>query len=144
MKIRNGFVSNSSSSSFCIMGVAISESELLPLYLKAMGKDGSSTIKPGCRCDIDRDAMKEQGYDFCPKCRKDIFVEIETEIYEMCEELELDYAYGESSDVYVGFSLESGTGVESVIKKLKDAEKKLKELFGNDVIISVHSGVTYN
>jgi len=34
MKIRTGFVSNSSSSSFCIMGVRIEEDELLALYNK--------------------------------------------------------------------------------------------------------------
>jgi hypothetical protein len=145
MKIRNGFVSNSSSSSFCIMGVTTSESELLPLYLKAMGKDASATIEPGCSCDIDRDAMKEQGYSFCPKCQSKLFVEIEPdeELYEMCEALDLDYASEEYGDAYVGISLKSGKNVEGVIEELRKAEKKLKELFGDDADIRVHSGVTY-
>ena len=145
MKKRNGFVSNSSSSSFCIIGVTTTTSELLPLYLKATGKDASAVTEPGCRCDIDRNAMQEQGFTFCPRCKSELFVEVDPdeELYEMCEALDLDYASEEYGDAYVGISLKSGKNVEGVIEELRKAEKKLKELFGDDADIRVHSGVTY-
>jgi len=90
--------------------------------------------------------MKEQGFDFCPKCRRELFISIkpDIDIYEISEKLGLDCSYGGGSDSYIGFDLESGTNVENTIEELRKAEKKLKELFGDNVNISVHSGVTYS
>ncbi|HUU86545.1 MAG TPA: hypothetical protein VMX17_02180 [Candidatus Glassbacteria bacterium] len=143
MKIRNGFVSNSSSSSFCIMGVETSCEDLVELYYKSLGKDIIKDMKPGCRCDIDRNAMKEQGFSFCPKCKKDLFIEKEygEDVEEICEALKLDYSYDYNGDLYVGHDLTEGGNVKSLVNELQNVEKKLKNLFGDNADISVYSGV---
>ena len=146
MKIRKGFVSNSSSSSFCIMGIEISKEDLIKAYYKSLGKDISTEtrIEPGCKCDIDRNAMKAQGFGFCPRCRCDLFVE--KELYEdnaeMCEELDLDYEDA-AGELYVGRNLKTNLNVEGIINGIKATEKKLKELFNHDIEIRVHHGITY-
>jgi len=144
MKKRNGFVSNSSSSSFCIMGVEMDSEELFPIYCKATGVDGSDNVMAGCDCDIDRDQLKSEGSKFCPKCGKDIFIieEKYEDLETMCDALGIEMAYGDRT-TYVGCNLDDNWSVESLVESLQDTEKKLKELFG-DVDISVHSGVTYN
>ena len=73
MKIRTGFVSNSSSSSFCIIGVTRDWANVLA---KAEGKNYSheaeTKLVPGCKCNKRRE-------NFCPNCGapKNKTVEIE-------------------------------------------------------------------
>jgi len=69
MKIRNGFVSNSSSSSFVIYGARISEYKAQALVKAILNKDVLVEIRTeeekinGCIHIFDRDDC-----DFCPKC----------------------------------------------------------------------------
>ena len=56
-KIREGFVSNSSTSSFCIFGIEIECDALIELLGLEMGR------KPNCRHEFDRETIK-----FCPEC----------------------------------------------------------------------------
>jgi len=62
MKIRNGFVSNSSSTSFSIFGVYLKDSEALMNNLLG---DRKSTRTPNCEHEFDREKAK-----FCPECGK--------------------------------------------------------------------------
>ena len=141
MKLRTGFVSNSSTTSFCIMGIKTSYNDLRFAFLKATGKEDIQEVEPGCQCDIDRDRMKEQGFEFCPKCKADLF--IEKGDYEdpdvMCKKLGLDYHSAEYG-MYVGCSCACADSVDDLIERLREKEKILKEVFGKDVKISIHSG----
>lgn len=72
MKIRNGFVSNSSSSSFCIFGVALTESEykkLIKESVEALKAEEAKKPKPApipcCKHKFDRENFK-----FCGICGK--------------------------------------------------------------------------
>lgn len=121
MKIRNGFVSNSSTSSFIIYGVKLSEKEIQKLI--TMTKDGSK---------IDFDSLKEEGiengeyfsYETYHKELKKLGVDIENPIcYEEPEETE---SYG----IYIGKSLgEMGSISDIPLEELINMRNKLKELF---------------
>ena len=70
MKIRNGFVSNSSSSSFCIFGVNLTEAEYKKLIKNAIdeckaleAKKPKPTPIPSCKHKFDRETLK-----FCGIC----------------------------------------------------------------------------
>ena len=143
MKKRQGFVSNSSSSSFCIMGINVDAEDLFPIYCKVTGIDGSPKMKRGCDCDIDR--VQPEGSKFCPQCGKRVLIEEEQceDIDIMCEKLGIDLSYAGDDGYLVGCDLETHRSTEDLIEELKKSEKKLKELFGDDVDISVHSGVSY-
>ena len=72
MKIRNGFVSNSSSSSFCIFGVSLTENEYKKLIkdaVEALKLETESKPKPApipsCKHKFDRETLK-----FCGVCGK--------------------------------------------------------------------------
>lgn len=66
MKIRNGFVSNSSTSSFSVFGVFIRDEEN---FLNTLLGPKKATKTPGCNHEIDREAVK-----FCPVCGNDAWV----------------------------------------------------------------------
>jgi hypothetical protein len=119
MKIRNGFVSNSSTSSFIIYGVKLSEKEIQKLVTKHVG-------------EIDFNSLKEEGiesgeyfsYETYHKELKKLGVDIENPIcYEEPEEIE---SYG----IYIGKSLgEMGSISDIPLEELINMRNKLKELF---------------
>ena len=119
MKIRNGFVSNSSTSSFIIYGVKLSEKEIQKLVTKHVG-------------EIDFNSLKEEGiesgeyfsYETYHKKLKKLGVDIKNPIcYEEPEEIE---SYG----IYIGKSLgEMGSISDIPLEELINMRNKLKELF---------------
>jgi hypothetical protein len=134
MKIRNGFVSNSSSTSFSIYGVYVEDSDALMNKLMGAPK---STKKPGCKHKFDRETAK-----FCPDCGEKAWnVEVEerdayNDLPDCLEKLGLDVEIwngGESCSEgsYVGKNLQDANFNKSKNKLeiLKKVEEKLKELF---------------
>ena len=96
MKIRKGFVSNSSSSSFCICGVSFEQSDedKLKQVLSLIPIDTEQFNVQGCDCDIDRKAMVEKNWTFCPKCQSLLFKEpnkqdMFDQLNKECEKLDL-------------------------------------------------------
>jgi len=81
MKIRNGFVSNSSSSSFCIIGVYFDDAKdaLDKLSIEV------ETKETDCECALDCDKLRPEGANFCPSCGSKLFKE--TTEYDMREQL---------------------------------------------------------
>lgn len=121
MKIRQGFVSNSSSSSFCVFGVMLEDpSEIL----EAFPQDPENP-EPGCKHSFDRENMK-----FCPECGAEAWLEPEEDDpYEVAEEN--GYHYYECEDGYA-FGVEIEAYTLSELKKLDSTAKKLKKLFGKE------------
>lgn len=131
MKIRSGFVSNSSSSSFCIIGVTSQWAERLA---KAEGKNYSqereTKLVPGCKCNTKRD-------EFCPKCgspkNKTVEVEPTKELNYLSYGTDLGKVvnfYGGSELQYAGIDAEEileGMSIKQARKHFVDlVEKKLK------------------
>jgi|2_EtaG_2_1085320.scaffolds.fasta_scaffold00965_10 tetrahydromethanopterin S-methyltransferase subunit G len=144
MKKRNGFVSNSSSSSFCIVGVYFDDAELA---LKALSIDVEGLVEPGCECNINREQLESEDSKFCPNCGAVLFKKLEYwDLHEKLDEICRDKGVELTTDeecVYVGKDIGNDT-VEKEVENMLDAKKKLVELFGESVSIRVHSGTIYN
>jgi len=97
MKIRNGFVSNSSSSSFCIFGCSVDKND----FLKIFKKDILENIEN--KQDSDEDYRDEDWFDE------------QENIYEILEDIEKKWEKehlkthipGEDDYIYLGFSFEN-------------------------------------
>lgn len=131
MKTRVGFVSNSSSTSFCIFGTLIGE-ELLAEKLMNF-KPGVSKI-PNCHHKIDREKVK-----YCPECGKPVYKEVEIEtpsdedLEEACSNIGLDLyriCEGEDEGLYVGVNIKERGSDDKILEKLKEAESIIQDKFG--------------
>jgi len=146
MKIRNGFVSNSSSSSFCILGVYFDNAKSV---FEALSIEAKIEAEPSCSCDIDRESLRSDGCKFCPKCGSLLFAEPDE--WDFRERLDselskLDIGYLSSENwLFVGCDIgsENGSNVEPTIEKMQKTHTRLKELFGDDSDIRIYSG-THN
>jgi hypothetical protein len=81
MKIRTAFVSNSSSSSFCLFGVKTDIEELQAVFKE----DFACKQVAGCEHDFDRTDNK-----YCCECGKPAFIEYKPNIYDILG----GYGYG--------------------------------------------------
>lgn len=166
MKVRSGFVSNSSTSSFCIYGVYFEESEKMTneLVLKLTGKDLTETrTVNGCNCEIEREQLAKDGFEFCPKCgsllseTEEVYEDFDVydAVEEACDKLGLECSHHseeglESEDCGPGWIIGyhvSGRGGRRAAKKtpelLEGISAKLKQTFGEDVEIDFWSGTVY-
>jgi len=122
MKKRIGFVSNSSTSSFCILGIEVNgiEEEKMRKMVQEKHPDEFKVEKVrACECDIDTDQ------NFCPNCGTHVWEEVgdsieDLDVYELlelvCQKTPL-YFHNYDGDTYIG--LGEG-GVDSAIKQGKN------------------------
>ena len=120
MKIRTGFVSNSSTTSFCIYGVYIEDLEEIKKHLNP----------------------HEIIYDRGEKTEED---EDDYDLYEMAEENDLEYHSPEGdSGSYIGVSWSSIGDNETGKQFQERVAAKLKEVFGITQQCDTHSEAWYN
>ena len=149
MKIRQGFVSNSSASSFCVYGVDTTVNEAMKALL---GREREETKTPGCEHEFDREASK-----FCSDCGAEAW-NVEEEYWGECDlEEEADkkglysyciYGCEDYADgtIILGARLH-GRGGKRATKKnpemIAGVDKKLEEFFGEDVEVDFHAGTCW-
>lgn len=139
MKIRDGFVSNSSSSSFCVYGISVDINDLVTRFLGETFVDGE---RPGCEHNFDRDKL-----NYCPECDEEAYVEIESwETYdalaEKIQELGFDFiSVGEcSEETYIGFDIPDAWDPDPKI--FEETKNKLSKFFKGKPLI--YSGMFYS
>jgi hypothetical protein len=115
MKVRVGFVSNSSSSSFLIYGISMSESKIVDMMKEMFPED----VKEYCTCDEDSSYRDD--------------------IWEICEVLTDKLGEGfefhrpdENGDVYVGKSLTRQKDEETGAEFKASVDVAIKKIFGDE------------
>ncbi len=138
MKIRLGFVSNSSTSSFSIFGIETSWEELNKVLFPKFAPEPDKMVL-NCSHEFDRTTMK-----FCPECgaaafrkeygrKKPDYEELHKKIDELGWRLydETDLGNG----VYIGNNLKGRGGKRAALKRLdelKEVNEKMMALFGRE------------
>ena len=121
MKYRTGFVSNSSSSSFCIYGIEIPYEDVEDLITNIENKTENEIIS-------------------LVKLKLEDFINEDDEAYEILEKVEkrfgLSYYIDEDGQTFIGRDFIS-IGDNETGKEFKEStEKILKALFGSDIEIT--------
>jgi hypothetical protein len=144
MKFRHGFVSNSSTSSFSIFGVALTERDV---FEKLLGKKWEDT-QNCCEHEFNRKEC-----EFCSTCGSPSFKPADNycnwdDVYDAAEEIGMSMQFldrgGDNfdQDTYViGRNLKGNGGKRAAMKdldSLKALSTELKERFGEDA--EFHSG----
>jgi predicted RNA-binding Zn-ribbon protein involved in translation (DUF1610 family) len=142
MKIRNGFVSNSSSSSFCIIGVGngwvaqLAEAEGKHFECFDDYEDVETKKVRNCSCDIDPNKGK-----YCPECGNLIWGEEEVERdepeyddlgYGCCSGKVVDF-YGNDEPSISGIDAEKLLQTMTIPEACRHFQKVIKEKFGIDI-----------
>ncbi len=133
MKERHGFVSNSSSTSFCIYGVYVDDAT--ELLNQLVGEFVPKKIR-GCKHPIAIETVK-----FCPECGKpswiveednrDITYDLEAKLEEMGFDV-CDWCGGEHSNegMYFGKSLKGNiNNAKDPLEILRNIDSKLRKTF---------------
>lgn len=128
MKVRQGFISNSSTTSFCIYGACIDESEFVE-KVKKFYANNTKIAKMIKSYDAEQEGC-EDGEECEESNDTDYF-----DMYELSEAVmkvsNLDITIdGENSSVWVGRQWQSIGGDETGNQFKKDVEFKLKDIFG--------------
>ncbi|MCK9458521.1 MAG: hypothetical protein M0R80_02610 [Proteobacteria bacterium] len=138
MKVRLGFVSNSSSSSFSIFGVQTTWDELTKVLFPDF-KPEPDTQVPNCKHEFNRGNMK-----FCPECGVKSYRTVrghKAPDYEEREEKlnELGWVLYSETDlgdgVYIGNNLKGRGGKRAAVNRLdelKEVNEKMMALFGRE------------
>lgn len=128
MKIRNGFVSNSSSSSFVAVGIKVKESDLdiKSIMVNKMGK----TIEPDWTEEDIYDAFREDIYETDFQFRNDSEQGVVTKNNEVV--LTKTIISGEAYDL---------DNEETSIDELIKMGQEIKDFFGVDGEIKLYSGI---
>lgn len=146
MKLRQGFVSNSSTSSFICFGIPLDTAEKLEVFKKLIGYVNKGTIKkPNCKHEFTRDTFK-----FCPECGKEAWEVIDQDedfvynidnLFECSKERKKLNKIGfeiisgwlddMEEDVYfLGINLEDTTeNGKKTLEKINKVNDKIMELF---------------
>ena len=146
MKTRLGFVSNSSSSSFCIIGVGGSGwvkqlAEAEGLYFEAFEceMEPETRMVRGCDCDINENKGK-----YCPECGKKIWVEEDDEGpeieysccgYGVCSGKIVNF-YGDYEPYYAGVDARKLLDKMSIPEAKKEFQKLIKSKYNIEIPLS--------
>jgi len=135
MKIRNGFVSNSSSSSFCIYGICAEESEIK-----------EALVAKGATKDELEDDLYEyfDNWSYNRKKREGELTaadisEYEDKFFKPEDGFEMHNPYEYDGEIYLGVEWSSIGNDETGAEFKARIDAKLKDLFGKDVTCSTHS-----
>ena len=138
MKIRQGFVSNSSSSSFCIIGVQ--DENLIRSLAKKENKnfydfqDEVKTIpQRGC-------SHVETSFKFCPECGKKTWIDVEIADDREYDDLNYGYCKGNIVDFYGSDGIEyAGIEIEQMLetKNLSEIKKYFIDLISKKFELNI-------
>lgn len=121
MKFRNGFVSNSSTTSFCIFGVALERKTILEkLGLK-------NEKRPGCKCTI----AHRESCKFCPECGKPAWITNcinDEEIQDCCNQLGFGFLSADG-EYYIGQDINGLNSNKKRLSYLQEIADKLETKF---------------
>ena len=120
MKIRRGFVSNSSSCSFCIYGISIEPQKL---------------------CE----KLIENGIELTEADQEDIYDWFDSKENKLTENLGIRYGpeYGEG-DLFIGKEWHNITDDQTGAKFKKEIEENIEKLIGKDTKCFTHKEAWYN
>lgn len=138
MKVRKGFVSNSSSSSFMIYGYCASEGEIKKRLRNGKAAGLKKLVKEHFK------EHKASSYYKNETLKEFMFVS-DYDFFELLEcVLDLEIHQPPDDDYYIGKSWDSMNDDQTKKEFETYVEKRLKELFGEDISVSTLQESWYN